>query len=564
MNLHDLYLNVQYGSTLTTAEINITGISRLGGVKSAIREAFPNALSQVDAPQLQLYDQQSQQITDLDDIPEVYYKKLKDGGLSLVVRTSQPPTRKSSTDELFDAGSTSFIYDLTTQLQSFANAQLVDECLQSPNDVFLPYPQNEIKKIYVRKCYEDVFELLLKNINMKSFAISGTPGIGKSVFFVYILYRLMKDFSEKTLSLKPNRIVYQMGSTYECFELQHLIVTRISKFEAEGLVREQGTFYIVDGQSTPMPSSCITLFISSPRSQQYKEFVKQKMAKEWYFPVWTLEELQSCQSQCYSGLSIEILKERYRVYGGVARWVFYRDYSIIVPNIMEEALADVDAVKGVRSIGIPTKIFATTHTLLHIIVSGDGLYQFTHVDIASKYVGEQLWIRHSAQMITNLQEMFGGSPNEISGHLFEIYGHMVFSIGGRTLKCRCLEDAKVTEITLDALNSQRVTFGKDSIPTAAALTGSYYEPTDEDNFPAVDSLSPQGMFQFTVAAEHPIRGVLILGSLSKLYDEPKLYFAVPPHRFEKFKKQSFKAKQGTIEVGPIAGLKQYVLELPVI
>ena len=167
-------------------------------------------------------------------------------------------------------------------------------------------------------------------------------------------------------------------------------------------------------------------------------------------------------------------------------------------------------------------------------------------------------------MITNLQELFGGSPNEISRHLFEIYGHRVFSIGGRTLKCRCLEDDTVTEITLDALNSQIITFGKDTIPTAAALAGNYYEPTDDDNFPAVDSLSPQGMFQFTVAAEHPIRGVLILESLSKLYDEPKLYFVVPPHRFEKFKKQSFKAKEGTMDVKSIVRLKQYVLELPVI
>jgi uncharacterized membrane protein YagU involved in acid resistance len=30
-------------------------------------------------------------------------------------------------------------------------------------------------------------------------------------------------------------------------------------------------------------------------------------------------------------------------------------------------------------------------------------------------------------MIINLQEMIGGSPNEISRHLFEIYGHLVFS-----------------------------------------------------------------------------------------------------------------------------------------
>jgi hypothetical protein len=67
--------------------------------------------------------------------------------------------------------------------------------------------------------------------------------------------------------------------------------------------------------------SCIALFISSPRSKHYKEFVKQKMAKEWYFPVWTWEELQVCQSQCYPDLSNEILTERYRVCEGVARFV---------------------------------------------------------------------------------------------------------------------------------------------------------------------------------------------------------------------------------------------------
>jgi len=65
-------------------------------------------------------------------------------------------------------------------------------------------------------------------------------------------------------------------------------------------------------------------------------------------------------------------------------------------------------------------------------------------------------------------------------------------------------------MTLVALDSQRITFGKDTIPNSKDLSGNYYEPTDDDNFPAIDSLSTQGMFQFTVAAEHPIRGVRIL------------------------------------------------------
>jgi hypothetical protein len=574
------FLNVEYSGNKT--EVDITEAERLGEVQIAVKEAFS---IDVGFGLIQLYDQQDQLITDLENIPKDYYKKLKDDGLSLVIRTLPPPPRKSRSNELFAAGSTSYssaeedfyrkrqrieISDLSTQLKSFAKAQLVEGCIQSQDQQeLLPYPQDEIKKLYIRKCYQDVFDLLIQHLNlkMKSFAISGTPGIGKSLFFVYILYRLMNDFRTKTLSLKPNRIVYHRANEYTCFDLEKQSVTRTTMLDAGGLVRDHATLYIVDGQTTPMSSSCIVLFISSPRSAQYKEFVKQKMAKEWYFPVWTLAELQTCQRYCYPDLSIEILKKRYQVCGGVARFVFHKDYSIPVPKKMKSALNDVNAVRGVKYVGETTDIFQESHSLLQILVGDDefgNAYQFTDLDVASKYVGEQLWIRHSAQMLTNLQEMFGGSPNEISRHLFEIYGHQVFSVGGQTLQCRCLETGTVTKITLDALHSQRITFGKDTIPTAKDLPGKYYEPTDDDSFPAIDSLSLQGMFQFTVAAEHPIRGVHILEQLCELYLEPKLYFVVPPHRFAAFKKQRFKAKTGTNDVAEISKLKQYVLELPVI
>jgi hypothetical protein len=207
----------------------------------------------------------------------------------------------------------------------------------------------------------------------------------------------MKDFEEKTLSLRPNRIVYQRATEYTCFNLENQTAVELEHLEAKALVRQQDTLYIIDGQTTSMSSSCITLFISSPRSQQYKEFVKQKMAKEWYFPVWTLEELQSCQIQCYPDLSIEILTERYRVCGGVARFVFHKDYSIPVPKKMKSALNDTNAVRGVKYVGETTDIFPESHSLLQILVGDDefgNAYQFIGLDVASKYVGEQLWIRH--------------------------------------------------------------------------------------------------------------------------------------------------------------------------
>jgi hypothetical protein len=84
------YINVQYGSL--TAEVDITGINRLGGVKGAIKRVFGEAIP-VAAALIQLYtnSNRDQLITDLDDItPELtpqYYQKLTQGGCCIVIET---------------------------------------------------------------------------------------------------------------------------------------------------------------------------------------------------------------------------------------------------------------------------------------------------------------------------------------------------------------------------------------------------------------------------------------------------------------------------------------------
>ncbi|KAK5671560.1 squalene synthetase-like protein [Batrachochytrium dendrobatidis] len=262
------FLNVEYDTL--TAEIDVTDFEDLSGVQDAIKSEYGPAMADIDAPQLQLYTDSS---TSLSTANHQYFS----------------PKRQRIKPN-----------DLTTQFKSFANTQLIDECIQSTDHVFFPFPQDKIQKLYVRECYHDVFGLLLDQIDrgMESFAISGTSGIGKSLFFVYILHRLMDDFTTKSLSLKPNRIVYQVGSSYKCFDLQQQLVTELG-LEVANIVWKQDTLYIVDGHTTPMPSCCIVLFMSSPRSEGYKEFVKQKMARQWDFPVWTLDELQACRRHCY-------------------------------------------------------------------------------------------------------------------------------------------------------------------------------------------------------------------------------------------------------------------------
>ncbi|KAJ3213021.1 hypothetical protein HDU82_000030 [Entophlyctis luteolus] len=554
-----------------TTRIDVTDMEDLSELQDAIKKMFGDAAPA--AAFIQLWAGGSR-LTDLDDIPAEYSTK---NGPSLVVLKTPPLSRDASSAHL--DSNTTFVKkqrtdrlvlrDLTMHFQAFKSAQLLNGCIFSPSQDFLPYSENEIAKIFVRVCYKDVFALLMKGIESgsESFAISGTSGVGKSLFFIYILYRLMEDKSKfgsasalTSLSSRfnPKRIVYQTGSSYHCYDLEYYSVSVVSHLEAGRIVREPDTLYIIDGSgSEPASSSCITLFIASSRSSRsdrYKGFVKQKSATQWYFPTWTLDELESCSNGCYLTLPKSELLERYRVYGGVARYIFHPDYSK-TPEDMEAELADLDAVNNVRNIGKPTD------TLHHIVVSDDGLYRLKFVDIASKYVGEQLWEKHSAQMITNLQEMLSGSPNEISRHLFEIYGHRVFSRGGRTLKCRNLSTDETSELKLDQLDGERIPFGKDSVPAKPVLK--YYEASDDVNFRAIDSLSPQGMFQFTAGAEHPIRGVAVLKTVCLSFDHPKLYFVVPPHRFQGFSKQKFLETKYQTRVNSIAGLEQYVLELPV-
>ena len=91
-----LFLNVQYGAI--KAEVNITGISRLGEVQDAIKAKFGPVMAEFGAPQVQLYTNSNQRITDLDEIPfeatPKYYQKLTQGGLCLVIKLLAHETGK--------------------------------------------------------------------------------------------------------------------------------------------------------------------------------------------------------------------------------------------------------------------------------------------------------------------------------------------------------------------------------------------------------------------------------------------------------------------------------------
>lgn len=86
------------------------------------------------------------------------------------------------------------------------------------------------------------------------------------------------------------------------------------------------------------------------------------MATVCFFPVWKIEELQKCYNLCYQAWPENSFLKRIRIYGGVSRYVFHKDFSLAVPKKMAAALSDVNAVRGVKPVGVPTDIFGESHT----------------------------------------------------------------------------------------------------------------------------------------------------------------------------------------------------------
>jgi hypothetical protein len=103
------FLNVVHGGIST--RIRTDGIERIGELQDLIKADFGDDIP-ASAARIQLYKpypdaidsnnndedgaKSNALVTDLEDIPEEYFKKIKDGGLALEIRTSPPPSKQSS------------------------------------------------------------------------------------------------------------------------------------------------------------------------------------------------------------------------------------------------------------------------------------------------------------------------------------------------------------------------------------------------------------------------------------------------------------------------------------
>ena len=350
-------------------------------------------------------------------------------------------------------------------------------------------------------------------------------------------------------------------------------VRKVTEIEAEDIVDNEETFYILDGlNARPLASSCLTLFISSPRSDYFKTWLDDAKVTSSYFPVWSLHELSDCRMLCYEMLTQEVVEDRYRQYGGIPRYMFWEPSE---PPSLEGALADSDARKCIHAVHELSRMFPLSHMLLHITV--DENFHFQHLVLASRYVGTLLFARYFRETLDRLKELLGGGGG-LAGHLFECYVHYLFENGyDEPLDCRSLEGLSHSVLLLQqklmhslpgdngcsqmTINPRNVDVFS-SIPKS--LSDYVYYVLLSRNFPAVDALTKDWALQYTITGDHPIKGVHTVNQLAKLYPDQKLplLFIVPKSLADQFKKQPIHTAKGSASKSS-SSVHQWVAGLPI-
>ena len=191
-----------------------------------------------------------------------------------------------------------------------------------------------LSHLYVRECYGNLFRLCGEHDIV---GITGNPGIGKTVFGIYLIFKLI--MAKKTLVYQRGNFLYWISG-----EIFHEVnsVTSVDCYILDALNSQE--------MLSPHVTAKQTVFIYSPASKsKHWELNKGRIL---HMPIWKRTEIDILNGQ--HKLEKENLDERFTIFGGIPRHVFASDdgvlgeirrmkHSINSPDIL--SLSNLDDIK---------------------------------------------------------------------------------------------------------------------------------------------------------------------------------------------------------------------------
>ncbi|CAN0400345.1 unnamed protein product [Pylaiella littoralis] len=243
-------------------------------------------------------------------------------------------------------------------------------------------------KLSIRSCYKDLSKIIIDgaiNGSMDNIVVTGTPGIGKSVFGYYLLY---------LLRLEGKTVVLEQKEKWYRFSDEGVVQGRFETFSDAGFLNDPAGWYLSDPEGKPREGfTGITVVLVSPRKDKTNEFLKQDSACLLVMPVWSEDELLECRRMIFPhARSVDDVRTAFEKVGGVARAVFGPKTFARQVGKMERATSQVNLGLLRQVCAVEQVEFLSTDetgdALFHMLPSPGTSYKCFDVVFASEYALE--------------------------------------------------------------------------------------------------------------------------------------------------------------------------------
>ena len=247
-------------------------------------------------------------------------------------------------------------------------------------------------ELYVRDCWVKICDLISSSIqnNMSDFLVTGTQGIGKSMFSYYFMWRYMTsdDFKGFYWERQKGQIIYYTSTG----------VTRVIK-ECRYVGAYELIPHFVDLIETTYPTfigPSYRVVFSSPNPDRYKELQKGSRSEGFLQPPWTLAEILEARSsirQLRESFYEGHVRRLFDIYGRIPRFLFAD--NIFQCHIgLNEAIRSTGraVIEGILDANLGSNDDAKFHMIIHMFPYDSEKFSFLGYRLlpASPYVLDEL------------------------------------------------------------------------------------------------------------------------------------------------------------------------------
>jgi hypothetical protein len=403
-------------------------------------------------------------------------------------------------------------------------------------------PSTSLNKLYVRECYQTIASSTCVEPGINKAIITGTPGIGKSLFLIYFLWKLVKERKRVLCIYHPFNIYYDGKGGVFRYAGGQLPLDTDESFWNKTLWCLFDAKSKKEAQLDELPYPLCTVIVStSPRREMVNDFKKPPVPQIFCMPTWTDAELKAIASLFPNSTGWH---ERFMILGGIPRHVL-EDTARDPTQMLEAACSDCSLDDCIKKIGINSTITEkskTIHSLIHMsstppFTKSSVCYASeTAVAIISRSKGKE-----AKRRMGELLESCQGNPlvASLCGYIFERYAFEMLEKGG-PFACRKLVQVRGNKIIKQNETTLNIPASIKNVVDKVSCDQTHnqlYVPAST-NYAAIDAWIPGiGAFQITVGKKHDIKGSA-KRDLAMLGGANRLYWLLPPLYYHSFTKVS--------------------------